>query len=367
MRTRSWYDRQTTAHFALPPPPRVYGPRAPITEEGTLQHAPSPPAWRERARGILRDQGILVAFILLMLVMSLTIDRFATSENILAVIRQVSILGTIALGVTFVVIGGNLDLSVGSMLSLVTVVVVDLHDKIGPGPAIGVALLVALVAGAVNGTLIGFLRLNSLIVTLGMLSVLQGVTLLYTGGKNVDIVNQDDTWFAVFGRGRLISAGGIDINVPVVLFLGLAIVLGIVLHRTSFGRKVFAVGGNRVAAAYSGLRASRIVFSTYLISAFAVFAGAVILGSRVMGSQNTVGQTWELQVLAGIILGGTSLLGGSGSIFKTVIGVLIFGFINNGLLLLGFPFYAQWIVTWIVIILVVWLDVAAKRGKLWAA
>lgn len=315
----------------------------------------------------MRDQGILVAFIVLMVVMSLSIDRFATSENILAVIRQVSILGTIALGVTFVVIGGNLDLSVGSMLSLTTVMVVDLHDKIGPGPAIAVTLVVALLAGAVNGTLVGIFRLNSLIVTLGMLSVLQGATLLYSGGKNVDIVNQDETWFAVFGRGRLISAGGIDINVPVVLFLGLAVILGIVLHRTSFGRKVFAVGGNRVAAAYSGLRSSRIIFMTYLISAFSVFAGAVILGSRVMGSQNTVGQTWELQVLAGIILGGTSLLGGSGSIFKTVIGVLIFGFINNGLLLLGFPFYAQWIVTWIVIILVVWLDVAAKRGKLWAA
>ena len=332
-----------------------------------MQHASSSPTWRERTAGILRDQGILVAFIVLMVVMSLSIDRFATSENLLAVIRQVSILGTIALGVTFVVIGGNLDLSVGSMLSLITVLVVDLHDKIGPGPAIAVALVVALLAGAVNGTRVGIFRLNSLIVTLGRLSVLQGATLLYSGGKNVDIANQDETWFAVFGRGRLISAGGIDINVPVVLFLGLAVILGIVLHRTSFGRKVFAVGGNRVAAAYTGLRASRIVFTTYLISAFSVFAGAVILGSRVMGSQNTGGQTWELQVLAGIILGGTSLLGGSGSIFKTVIGVLIFGFINNGLLLLGFPFYAQWIVTWIVIILVVWLDVAAKRGRLWAA
>ena len=332
-----------------------------------MQQVQSPGSWRERLRSILRDQGILVAFVLLLIVMSFTIDRFATTENILAVIRQVSILGTIALGVTFVVIGGNLDLSVGSMLSLATVMVVDLHDKIGPLPAILVTLVVTLIAGAVNGTLVGFLRLNSLIVTLGMLSVLQGATLLYSGGKNVDIANQSDTWFAVFGRGRLISMGDIDINVPVVLFLGLAVILGIVLHRTGFGRKVFAVGGNRIASSYSGLRASRIVFSTYLISAFAVFAGAVILGSRVMGSQNTVGQTWELQVLAGIILGGTSLLGGSGSIAKTVIGILIFGFINNGLLLLGFPFYAQWLVTWLVIILVVWLDVASKRGRLWAA
>lgn len=333
-----------------------------------MHTSPTPTThWRERIADLLRDRGILVAFALMMIILGLTVDRFATSENILAVIRQVSILGTIALGVTFVVIGGNLDLSVGSMLSLATVLVVDLHDKIGPGPAIAVTLVVTLFAGAVNGTLVGFLRLNSLIVTLGMLSVLQGATLLYSGGKNVDIANQSDTWFSIFGRGRLISAGGIDINVPVVLFLGLAVLMGILLHRTSFGRKVFAVGGNRVASTFAGLRASRIVFSTYLLSAFSVFVGAVILGSRVMGSQNTVGQTWELQVLAGIILGGTSLLGGSGSIFKTVIGILIFGFINNALLLLGFPFYAQWLVTWIVIILVVWLDVASKRGKLWAA
>src|SRR6056297_2858716 len=188
--------------------------------------------------------GISVVFVLCVAVFSLTTEKFLSTNNFLTVVMQASIIGTIALGVTFVVIGGNLDLSVGSLLSLATVMVVDLHDKIGPLPAILVTLVVTLIAGAVNGTLVGFLRLNSLIVTLGMLSVLQGATLLYSGGKNVDIANQSDTWFAVFGRGRLISMGNIDINVPVVLFLGLAVVLGIVLHRTGFGRKVFAVGGN---------------------------------------------------------------------------------------------------------------------------
>jgi len=131
-----------------------------------------------------------------------------------------------------------------------------------------------------------------------------------------------------------------------------------------FGRRLYAVGGNPTAAVFSGIRRARVVFSTYLVSAFCVGIASIILGSRVMGSQNNVGQGYELLVLAGVILGGTSLLGGSGSVLKTVIGVLILGFIQNGLLLLGFPYYAQWLVTWVVIILAVWLDVAAKRGRL---
>ncbi len=323
-------------------------------------------SWPRTLGQLLRQQGILLAFLLLLVAMSLASDRFLTASNILSVIRQVSILGTIALGVTFVVIGGNLDLSVGSMLSLSTVLVVDLHDKIGPAAAIGVTLLIALIVGAINGGLVGFVRLNSLIVTLGMLSVLQGATLIYTGGQNVDIIDQEHTWFALFGRGRLFRLGEIEINVPVIIFLLLAVALGIVLHRTGYGRKIFAIGGNKRAAAYSGLRVRWLTFSTYLFSAFTVACGAIILGSRVMGSQNTVGQGWELQVLAGIILGGTSLLGGSGGMLKTVIGVLMLGFIQNGLLLLGYPFFAQWLVTWFVIILAVWLDVATKRGRLFA-
>ena len=275
--------------------------------------------------------------------------------------RATAIIGVMALGVTVVVLSGNLDLSVGSMLSFGTVMVVDLHDKIGPGPAILVTLLCVLALGAVNGVLVGFLKLNSLIVTLGMLSTIQGLTLIYSGGKNVDInpAVQDTTWFRVFGRS---SIAGVDM--PIIIFFALAIVLGIIIAYTPYGRRVYAVGGNPTAAVFSGIRRNRVVFSTYLVSAFTVGIASIILGSRVMGSQNTVGQGYELLVLAGIILGGTSLLGGSGSILKTVIGVLILGFIQNGLLLMGYPFYAQWIVTWVVIILAVWLDVGAKRGRL---
>lgn len=315
--------------------------------------------FKAASKDLLGQQGILIAFTVFILVFGLISDRFLSGENVMTVIRQASIVGTIALGVTIVVIGGNLDLSVGSLLSFATVLVVDLHDKIGPAGAILVMFVCTLLVGSITGFLVGFLRLNSLIVTLGMLSAIQGVILIYTGGQNVDIVNQEGTWFAFFGRGFLFG-----VATPILIFILLAAILQIVLSRTAYGRQLFAVGGNPMAASFSGVRRGRVVFTTYLISAFATACAAIIMGSRVMGSQNNVGQGYELLVLAGVILGGTSLLGGSGSIYKTVIGVLILGFIQNGLLLMGYPYYAQWLVTWVVIILAVWLDVASKRGSL---
>jgi ribose transport system permease protein len=313
------------------------------------------------AKGLIARNGIFIAFIAFMIAFGIGSDKFLSLNNLESVVRSSAMIGVMALGVTIVVISGNLDLSVGSMLSFGTVMVVDLHDKIGPGPAILVMMVCVLLLGAVNGFLIGFVRLNSLIVTLGMLSAIQGLTLIYSGGKNVDVnpSTQDTTWFRVFGRGEV---AGIDM--PIIIFFVLAIIIGFVIAFTPYGRRVYAVGGNPTAAVFSGIRRNRVVFSTYLISAFCVGIAAIILGSRVMGSQNNVGQGYELLVLASVILGGTSLLGGSGSILKTVIGVLILGFIQNGLLLLGYPYFAQWIVTWVVIILAVWLDVAAKRGRL---
>ena len=153
---------------------------------------------------------------------------------------------------------------------------------------------------------------------------------------------------------------------PIIIFGLLALVLGLVLSKTPFGRKIYAVGGNGQAATFSGIPRARVVFFTYLISAFCVATAGLLQASRSLGSQNTVGQGYELEVLAMVILGGASLLGGSGTIVKTVIGVLIFGFIENGLLLIGLEFYVQDVVIWLVIILAVWLDIAAKRGRLWS-
>ncbi|MFS4583193.1 ABC transporter permease [Phaeobacter sp. C3_T13_0] len=311
--------------------------------------------------GFLARQGILVAFVVFMIGFTLANTRFLDPDNIMGVVRSSAILGVMALGVTFVVISGNLDLSVGSMMSFSTIVVLDLHDKIGPALAIPAMFVMTVFLGAFIGFLVGYLRLNSLIVTLGMLSAIHGLTLTYSGGKNMDIADKEGTWFSVFGQGDALG-----IPVPILLFALLAITLGAVLSKTPFGRKVYAVGGNGTAAIFSGIRRARVVFSCYVISAFCVATAGLIQASRSLGSQNTVGQGLELEVLAAVILGGASLLGGSGTIFKTVIGVLILGFIQNGLLLVGLQFYVQFVVTWVIIILAVWLDIAAKRGKLWS-
>lgn len=311
--------------------------------------------------GFLARQGILVAFVIFMVGFALANQRFIAIDNISGVIRSSAILGVMALGVTFVVIGGNLDLSVGSMMSFSTIVVLDLHDKLGPALAIPAMFAMTLALGAFIGFLVGYLKLNSLIVTLGMLSAIHGLTLTYSGGQNMDIADKAGTWFSIFGQGRVMG-----IPVPILIFALLAAVLSLLLSRTPFGRKVYAVGGNGTAATFSGIPRARVVFLTYMISAFCVATAGLLQASRSMGSQNTVGQGMELEVLAAVILGGASLLGGSGTVFKTVIGVLILGFIQNGLLLVGLEFYVQYVVTWVIIILAVWLDVAAKRGRLWS-
>ncbi|MDP3961969.1 MAG: ABC transporter permease [Pseudorhodobacter sp.] len=316
---------------------------------------------RQQIGAFLARQGILVAFVIFMVGFALANNRFLAPDNIMGVVRSSAILGVMALGVTFVVISGNLDLSVGSMMSFSTIVVLDLHDKIGPTMAIPAMFAMTLCLGAIIGFLVGYLRLNSLIVTLGMLSAIHGVTLTYSGGKNMDIADKDGTWFSGFGQGKLLG-----VPVPILMLLVLAAVLAVILAKTPFGRKIYAVGGNGVAATFSGIRRARVVFTCYLLSSFCVATAGLMQASRSMGSQNTVGQGLELEVLAAVILGGASLLGGSGTIFKTVVGVLILGFIQNGLLIMGLQFYAQYVVTWVIIILAVWLDIAAKRGKLWS-
>lgn len=307
-------------------------------------------------------QGILIAFLIFMIAFTVANPKFLGLDNMASVVRSSAILGVMALGVTFVVISGNLDLSVGSMMSFSTIVVLDLHDRIGPALAIPAMVAMTLALGALIGLLVGYLKLNSLIVTLGMLSAIHGLTLSYSGGQNMDIADKAATWFGVFGQGTALG-----VPLPILIFAGLAALLGLVLAKTPFGRKVYAVGGNPVAATFSGVPRARTVFTCYLISAGCVAVAALIQASRSMGAQNTVGQGLELQVLAAVILGGASLMGGAGTIFKTVVGVLILGFIQNGLLLMGLQFYVQFVVTWVIIVLAVWLDIAAKRGRLWSS
>jgi ribose transport system permease protein len=309
----------------------------------------------------LRKHAILCGFVTFLCFMALCSSSFLTPGNLLTVLRQVSIQGIIALGMTCVMISGEIDLSVGSLLSLTSVVVVDLHDKIGPVGGIAVTMAVGIASGCVSGALVGYFGCNSLISSLGMLSILQGMTFFYTRGQEVEIRYPDKTWFRFFGREELLG-----VPVPVVIFGVLSLAFFILLRRSVYGRQLFAIGGNMLTGRYTGLSPERIRFSVFVLSGLMTAVGAVVLGSRVMGSQNQAGEGYELQVIAAVVLGGTSLLGGEGSILRTIVGVLIIGFIRNGLLLLGLAYYYQWLVTWIILVTAAWLELINKRGRLFA-
>src|SRR6056297_3218957 len=214
---------------------------------------------RQKIGTFLAKQGILIAFVLFIVGFTLANPKFLTVDNMFSVVRSSAILGVMALGVTFVVISGNLDLSVGSMMSFSTIVVLDLHDKIGPTLAIPAMFAMTLCLGAIIGFLVGYLKLNSLIVTLGMLSAIHGLTLTWSGGQNMDIADKEGTWFSIFGQ-----SDALGIPVPILIFLLLAVVLGTMLAKTPFGRKIYAVGGNGTAATFSGIRRARTVFMCYL-------------------------------------------------------------------------------------------------------
>jgi ribose transport system permease protein len=309
----------------------------------------------------VRRRAIVWGFALFLCIIAVYSKSFLTERNLVTVLRQVSIQGIIALGMTYVMIAGEIDLSVGSLLSLTTVLVVDLHDKAGPIVAILIGLVVGIISGCITGLFVGLLKRNSLICSLGMLSILQGLTFLYTHGQDVEIRNPDRTWFKFFGREDLLG-----IPAPVVIFAILACILTVVLRRTVYGRQLFAIGGNSIAGRYTGMSPGWLKFSVFVLSGALTGVGAVVLASRVMGSQNQAGEGYELQVIAAVVLGGTSLLGGEGAISKTIIGVLILGFLRNALLLLGLPYYDQWVVTWLILVAAAWAEVVSKRNRLFA-
>jgi ribose transport system permease protein len=181
--------------------------------------------------------------------------------------------------------------------------------------------------------------------------------MIYTGGTNVDIARPEATWFSVIGKGYALG-----LPIPILIVCFVSAIAYFLLHGSVFGRYVFATGGNESAAYYSGVDSRKVIAGCYVLSSFSVAISAVILSSRVSGAQNDMGAGYELTVLAAIIIGGASLLGGSGAVIRTLGGVMLLGFVTNGLIFLGLPFYAQWLVTWAVLLLSVWADVATRRG-----
>jgi len=294
--------------------------------------------------------GIFIALAIIVVILSLLSKSFLTIGNILTVLRQSSIIGLIAIGMTFVIITGGIDLSVGAIVSIVAVTACSFaHPDTYPlfVPVL-IGLGVGLACGLVNGLIIAYGNIAPFIVTLGMLSSARGAAFVISKGKPVIDL---DEYYNLIGGGQILS-----IPIPIyILFIVTAIGI-FVLTSTKFGRHVYAVGGNEQAARLSGVKINTIKVAVYSISGLLAGLSGIVLSSRVMTGNAVDGQGYELDAIAAAVIGGTSLAGGVGGIAGTIVGVLIIGVISNGLDLLFISYHYQQIIKGLIILTAVILD-----------
>ena len=307
---------------------------------------------------ILKNQALLLGLIVVFAVFSLTTDNFMSKANLLLILQQATIVGIAGCAMTYVIITGNMDLCMGATITLAVLLSIDLHDKLGPTLAVIIAVLACLVVGVINGLLVGYLKIHSMIATLGMQTILSGAMLLYTKGQLSWVNNPKETWFRFFGR---VKVGGVPMQV--IILIVLVIVFEYILKKTTFGTNVCAVGGNALAVRYNGSDDRKIVLGCFVISSLVGALAGLVMGSRTMKYQTEIAFGYEFDVISAVILGGTSLNGGKGSVVKTLLGVLIITSLNNGFLMFGLPYYFQWVIQGVIILVMVLFDVIAKRKE----
>ncbi|MFN8439305.1 MAG: ABC transporter permease [Caldilineaceae bacterium] len=330
---------------------------------------------RDWLHNFIRKYAILLIFIAMFIAMALLTDAFLSPRNLLNIVRQISVVGLIAIGVTMVIITTGIDLSSGSVLALSAVIVASLaqqpdwHDAKFPGlqlpvlvPII-VALLVGAICGWVNGALIAGFRIPPFIATLGMMTIARGFALIYS---NRPVSGLTDT-FNYIGQGEIFKvmpvSGQTDmgIPIPILILVVVAVLAHIMLNNTRFGRHIYAIGGNEQAARISGLNVARIKIGVYTIAGLLSGLAGLVLTSRIGSGQAGLGVGYELDAIASAVIGGTSLSGGIGTIWGTMIGALIIGVLNNGLDLLNVSAYWQTIVKGSIIVIAVIIDERKNR------
>lgn len=315
--------------------------------------------------------GVLIFMILLMIFFQLQNSNFLSERNILNILTEVSIYGIMAVGMTFVILTAGIDLSVGSILAVCAMLAArvikgDNFTTVDPDAWLGMSWLVGIVICLGMGTLIGYLhglgvtrlRLPPFIITLGGMTIWRGLTLVINDGAPIAGFDPGYRWW---GRGDLLG-----ISIPIWIFALVAIGGYLALHKTRWGRFVYAIGGNPEAARLAGVNVNRVLVSVYvIIGALAGLAG-FILSARLGSAEAVAGLSFELRVIASVVIGGTSLMGGYGRIAGTIIGSIIMGILINGLVLMNVSAYYQQIITGLIIVLAVAFDTYAKsrRGAL---
>lgn len=292
-----------------------------------------------------------IGLILLVIIISVLNSAFLEPSNLFNLLRQVSINGLIAFGMTFVILTGGIDLSVGSTLALSSALIAILMvSGVDSTIALLVGCILGAILGAINGLLITLGKMAPFIATLATMTVFRGLTLVITDGNPITNLNGSYA-FQLFGRGYFLG-----IPVPAVTMFITFIILYIILHKTIFGRQTYAMGGNEKAAFISGIKVNKLKIMIYSLAGLMSAMAGAILTSRLNSAQPTAGMSYELDAIAAVVLGGTSLTGGKGRILGTLIGVLIIGVLNNGLNLLGVSSFYQQVVKGVVIIIAVLID-----------
>ena len=305
---------------------------------------------------LVRKYGLILALLLGVVILSIISDAFLTFNNLMNVLRQVSINGILAVGMTLVILTAGIDLSIGALMAVAAVIAASIvaQNPDAVFPALLAAIAASSLLGGVSGVMSTKLNVAPFIATLAMMTIARDIPLIYTNGRPITIQSEA---FKYLGQGYIGP-----VPVPVVIFALVTAIFSFILYKTKFGRYIYAVGGNENAAHVSGIRVHRVKIWVYIINgALAGLAGA-LLASRISSGQPNSGLGYELDAIAAVVIGGTSLFGGRGSMLGTIVGVLIIGVINNGLNLLNVSSYWQQIIKGLIIAGAVIMDQRTKRG-----
>mgnify|MGYP001940424967 CR=1 FL=1 len=303
-----------------------------------------------------RDYIIYIGLVVIFLVFAATLGGkgFLDPNNLLNIIRQTAIIAVVSVTMTFVLSTGEIDLSVGAVAGLASVATAMGIDQFGVAGGIVCGLGTGVVIGAVNGWLTTALRIPSFLTTLAMMGIARGIAMWISGTAAIPILSKP--YAAIFGAGNLGPIPSLLIWVAIVGIAG-----HIVLRRTTFGRRILATGGNETSARYSGVDTARIKFQVLMLSSMAAALAGMLYAGRLHSGRFQFGEGDELSVIAAAVLGGTSLFGGAGTVIGSIMGALMIGLINNGLVLMGLEFSQQLIARGAIIIIAVAISQTRKR------
>src|SRR5580692_6493179 len=334
----------------------------------TANKAEKRPQMGHQISSIFNKYGIFLIFIVMIVVASLLSPAFVSSTNLINIVRQMSVVGLIALGVTGIIVSAGIDLSSGSVVGLSAVVAASLAQSPDNSrafyPALHLPLLVPVIAaclvgalvGLINGTLVAKTRIPPFIATLGTFTAIRGVANLYTSGRPISDLTDD---YDFIGQGDVFG-----VPVPIIILVIMAVVTHILYAHTKFGKYIYAIGGNEQAARVSGINAARYKMLIYVYASFLAGLAGVVVSSRIGSGQPGLGVGYELDAIAAAVIGGTSLsAGGIGTVAGTIVGALIIGVLNNTLDLMNVSAFWQQIVKVCIIVGAVILDQLKNRGR----